>query len=178
MDSVRQEGANEMEEKYVTHYKGKEIEIPKEVLDDLYNKQVKSTGWANFNELNTYFYISGKGNVTLAETKKTNRLEADIRNFNIFSSKELAENIMRFEVLNRKIVKRISEICEPVDWEKSSKYIIYYNYEHKCLDYSLYYVCRYSGWVCDTAYHARQIINEFRDELVWYFTEFKTRMDG
>lgn len=70
MDSVRQEGANEMEEKYVTHYKGKEIEIPKEVLDDLYNKQVKSTGWANFNELNTYFYISGKGNVTLAETKK------------------------------------------------------------------------------------------------------------
>lgn len=30
-----------MEEKYVTYYKGKEIKIPKEVLDDLYNKRLR-----------------------------------------------------------------------------------------------------------------------------------------
>lgn len=176
MDSVREEGANEMEEKYVTHYKGKEIEIPKEVLDDLYNKQVKPTGWGVDKNNHQYYFICTSGIILSSGVTVPSLI--DDQNCNAFSSRELAENIMRFEVLNRKILKRISEICEPVDWEKSSKYIIHYNYEHKCLDYSLYYVWRYSGWVCDTADHARQIINEFRDELVWYFTEFKTRMDG
>lgn len=169
-----------MEEKHVTYYKGKEIKIPKEVLDDLYNKQVKSTGWANFNALDTYFYISGKGNVALAETKKTNRLEADIRNFNMFSSKELAENIMRFEILNRKILKRISEICEPVDWNNcyESKYVIYYDRASETLNYNYRIYFQYELWVCDTEEHAKQIINEFKDDLIWFFTEYKTRMDG
>lgn len=116
----------------------------------------------------------------MQKQKKTNRLEADIRNFNMFSSKELAENIMRFEILNRKILKRISEICEPVDWNNcyESKYVIYYDRASETLNYNYRIYCQYELWVCDTEEHAKQIINEFKDDLIWFFTEYKTRMDG
>lgn len=29
----------------------------------------------------------------------------------------------------------------------------------------------------DSLQHAQQVMEEFRDELIWYFTEFKERMD-
>jgi hypothetical protein len=36
----------------------------------------------------------------------------------------------------------------------------------------------FAKWHFDTREHAKQIIKEFKDELIWYFTEFKDRMDG
>lgn len=167
-----------MEEKYVTHYKDKEIEIPVEVLDDLYNKQVKPTGWGVDKNNHQYYFICTSG--IILSSRVTVPSLIDDQNCNAFSSRELANNIMRYEILNRKILKRISEICEPVDWNdgKKTKYLILYNYCRNLVTYSLFTNIQYSCWYCDTLEHAEQIISEFKEDLIWYFTEFKTRMDG
>jgi hypothetical protein len=99
---------------------------------------------------------------------------------NCFTSEELGKNIARYQSLDLRIRRRIAEICEPVDWKKRHlpKYEIVFDWiTEKFTIYDAHnWHC--GQWVCDTEEHAKQIIKEFKDELTWYFTEFKDRMDG
>ena len=99
---------------------------------------------------------------------------------NCFTSKELAENIARYQSLDLRIRRRIAEICEPVDWSATlqNKWNISFSHTNKSLLTCCYNSVQYGTWFCDTEAHAEQIIEEFKDELIWYFTEFKDRMDG
>lgn len=162
-------------------YKGKtvEIDIPDEKLEELVNEQ-KKTGWEKPKVGMTYWYVTAYGTV---ENDLWSGATIDERRYdcgNYFTSKELAENIARYQSLDLRIRRRIAEICEPVDWKNTTvtKYGIYYHYNDCRLDYYLCAWGRYCPWHCDTEEHARQIIEEFKDELIWYFTEFKDRMDG
>lgn len=60
----------------------------------------------------------------------------------------------------------------------TKKYSIYYNYDIDSLRTSCTLFYRGLGEIYfDTKEHAEQVIEEFKDELIWYFTEFKSRMD-
>ena len=97
-----------------------------------------------------------------------------------FSDRILAENICRAQNLQRKLWRRSAELCEKMNWEDSTikKYSIYYNYDIGSLRTSCTSFYRGLGEIYfDTKEHAEQVMEEFRDELIWYFTEFKSRMD-
>lgn len=164
------------------NYKGKsvELDIPDEKLEELVKEQ-KKTGWEKPKDDESWSFITMEvkpadcnGWYECPSTRKLYKVG------NCFSSKELAENIARYQSLDLRIRRRIAEICEPVDWDNgaSCKFYIYYDHGYKKLDVSGWYGKQYIGWHCDTKEHAKQILEEFKDELTWYFTEFKDRMDG
>lgn len=102
------------------------------------------------------------------------------RHANYFSDDSLAQNILRVQELQRKLWRRSAELCNKVDWNNgnTTKFSIYYDYCRQSLFVQTLYIINGFGHVCfDTKEHAEQVMDEFHDELIWYFTEFKSRMD-
>lgn len=163
------------------NYKGKsvELDIPDEKLEELVKEQ-KKTGWEKPDLHKNYWYINGFSGVERSSWYGEYSGAWYYDCGNCFMSKELAENIARYQSLDLRIRRRIAEICEPVDWNthNSAKWTIVCDHPRKMLYVDCYYNQHFGQWNCDTKAHAEQIIEEFKDELIWYFTEFKDRMDG
>lgn len=168
------------------NYKGKEIvaEIADEELEKLVAEPKKKTGWEPVIGHGTQFYIDENGLIK-SQTCEGNSFfvnSPDSRDkvSNNFNSEELAKNIARAEVLHRNMLRRSIKICDKVDWNNPfrSKYYIAYNYDAKEIRTDWLISARdFSQIYFDTEEHARQVAEEFRNELIWYFTEFKERMD-
>ena len=161
-------------------YKGKtvEIDIPDEKLEELVKEQ-KKTGWEKPVWGQTYWFIDELGEVEGKDWKDDELDEKRYACGNCFTSKELAENIARYTSLDRRIRRRIAEICEPIQWRSGSRkwHIIWnHNTNFMIIDW-IDSAVEYAKWNFDTKEHAEQIIEEFNDELTWFFAEFKDRMD-
>jgi hypothetical protein len=162
------------------NYKGKsvELDIPDEKLEELV-KERKQTGWEKPKIHGPYNTIQDDGFVCCSNWRNGPSDNELYLRGNFFTSRELAENIARYQTLDLRIRRRIAEICEPVDWSNPYAYaygIVYSPHDKIITPASCTIKC--NGWICDTREHAEQIIEEFKDELTWYFTEFKDRMDG
>lgn len=161
-------------------YNGKpiELELTEEQVEVLKQAE-KKTGWERSEQNQTYYvnYADSYGYTTECfATIDTNRYEKA----NYFSDEALAENITRAQTLQRKLWRRSAELCEKVNWRnpKTKKYYIIYDYDDDdlCVDFCV--LIRGFGEIYfDTEEHAEQVIKEFRDELIWYFTKFESRMD-
>jgi hypothetical protein len=161
-------------------YKGKtvEIDIPDEKLEELVKEQ-KKTGWEKPIKGEYYYCVSQSGYIHDARNNNDSLDNRQYDSGNCFTSKELAENIARYQSLDLRIRRRIAEICKPVDWNDDCyKWAIIFDHKHCQLYSDFYKVINFGGYYCDTEEHAEQIIKEFKDELMWYFTEFRDRMDG
>ena len=95
---------------------------------------------------------------------------------NCFSSKGLAKDIARSNVLMRKLHRYAIEHREkPLD--ENGGYTIMYNYQDRQIEIGLSggYLS-FGDILFESEDNARDAINEFADELTWYFTEFKNRL--
>ena len=163
-------------------YNGKpiELELTEEQVEVLKQAEKKKTGWERVkkswlcfchNAYNECAYDSEFGG------EATDKL-FDCANY--FSDETLAKNIIRAQTLQRKLWRRSAELCDKVDWTNKDikKYCIRYAYENNNLYVNTRWTCRGFGEIYfDTEEHAEQVIKEFRDELIWYFTKFESRMD-
>lgn len=161
-------------------YNGKpiELELTEEQIDVLKQGEKKETGWERSEQNQKYYvnYAEGYGYTTECfEHIDTNRYEKA----NYFSDEALAKNITRAQTLQRKLWRRSAELCEKANWNDSTtKFGIYYDYYRQSLFTRAIYILNNFGQVYfDTKEHAEQVMDEFNDELIWYFTEFKSRMD-
>ena len=166
--------------KITVEYKGEQVtfDVPDEKLDELVKEQ-KQTGWEKPTIREAYWYIDEGGAVfhdtwwnCVADANKD-------RCGNCFTSKHLAENMDRYQSLDRRIRRRIAEICEPIKWRSGNRkwHIVWsHNTNTMVLDWDESGI-EYAKWYFDTREHAEQIVKEFEDDLIWYFTEFKDRMD-
>ena len=163
-------------------YNGKpiELELTEEQVEVLKQREKKKTGWERVKNNESYYYVplcDNCGSSTeLFDCVDANRYEKA----NYFSDGALAENIARAQALQRKLWRRSAELCEKVDWRnpETEKYCIRYDYDDDdlCVDFCV--LIRGFGEIYfDTEEHAEQVIKEFKDELIWYFTEFQSRMD-
>lgn len=162
-------------------YNGKpiELELTEEQVEVLKQREKKKTGWERAERGEKYFYCN------LAELSKTIELcdSLDSTRYecaNYCTDETLAKNIARAQTLQRKLWRRSAELCDKVDWTNKDikKYCIRYAYENNNLYANTRWTCRDFGEVYfDTKEHAEQAMEEFRDELIWYFTKFKSRMD-
>lgn len=96
---------------------------------------------------------------------------------NYYSDKTIAENNARADTLMRKLRRfAVEHNEEKLDWDSvaQSKFFIAFNYDEGNfeIDEDTWY--RLLGGIYFDEYTTAQAaIEEFKDELIWYFTEYK-----
>lgn len=150
-------------------------------LYDAAQSDKKAHGWERPLVDQTYYYEDAAGRVqsALVSESESSLLQANMlyEVGNCYSSESLAKDIARSNMLIRKLHRfaiehRTNPICE-----KKGGYTIMYNYNNKCIEVGLSGTYLSLGDVLfESEDNAREAITENRDELIWYFTEFKDRL--
>lgn len=102
---------------------------------------------------------------------------------NYYSDKTIAENNARADRLFRQLRQWQAQNDEAIsisDWENDQidKYCITYGYGDENLYVDHYYSIRLPNTIhFTTKEKAEEAIEAFRDELLWYFTEYQQRLD-
>ena len=158
---------------------GKEIEI--EISEEEYKKiqppKEKKTGYERIPDPNGYFYVNAKGEVEYGVDLYDYIDDKYYNSANYYSSKEVAENNARADKLVRQLRRFAVEHREcGVNFNNinTEKYYVYYDYENNELNVSFVRRTRDFGLIhFDSEETANAAIDEFHDELIWYFTEYK-----
>ena len=103
--------------------------------------------------------------------------QALYKNDNYFCTRETAENTVRADNVCRKLRHFAISHRDPNKSMADGGYTVTYNYDLKCLE-----IGATGNWlaigdvVFDTEDIARQAMNKYATELIWYFTEGKASM--
>lgn len=150
------------------------VDVNEETLKQI-EKPAKKTGYEFVEDGEDHYIIPGdKG---LFEASKNTSYDLDAyEKANYYSDKTVAENNARADTLMRKLRRFAVEHRETgLDWEGfADKFYIEYNYEGNSLETDC--DCTYRGFgkiYFDSNETAQAAIEEFKDELLWYFTEYK-----
>lgn len=163
---------------------GEQVEV--RMIEEIEKARVKGTGWGNTAEMNTgdcYRFIDEGGVLDYEEFSniRSDKLFFERANFFEFSKdgEELAENIARAQNLWRNLQRWQALNDEPINWKNDKrKYFIIYDYETQRLyidtkvDFSMF-----MGVFFNTEEICQKAIETFKDELLWFFNEFRNRMD-
>ena len=156
--------------------KGKEIEI--EISEEEYKKlQPSETGYERVSKSGDYFHESGKGDVE-SEIEECYNIDNEYyESANYYSDKTVAKNnaradklmrqLRRFSVEHRKYKTNFNSI------NARRFYIIYQCEINEIKPYHTSYAIYFGAIYFDSEETAQAAIDEFHDELIWYFTEYK-----
>ena len=166
-----------MKAKLIIEDKEIEVEISEEEYKKLQSSEEKKTGYERVSELDIYFYANSGGYV---ETACEDYYDVDNEYYesaNYYSDKTVAENNARADKLMRQLRRFAVEHREcGVSFNdiNAEKYYIYYDYENNELNVGFVLRSRNFGAIYfDSEETAQAAIDEFHDELIWYFTEYK-----
>lgn len=154
----------------------KEIEV--EISEEEYKKLHPSeTGYERVSKSGDYFHESGKGDVE-SEIEDCYNIDNEYyESANYYSDKAVAENNARADKLMRQLRRFSVEHRErEVDFNstKTEKHYIYYDCTHNELETVFTFYAKTFGTILfDSEETAQAAIDEFHDELIWYFTEYK-----
>ena len=166
-----------MKAKLIIEGKEIEIEISEEEYKKLQPSEEKKTGYERVSKSDTYFYTYPSG---YAETTCEVCYDIDdecYESANYYSDKTVAENntradnllrqLRRFSVEHRECGVNLNDI-------NTKKFCIYYDYRNNELEPDFLFSEKAFGTIYfDSEEIAQAAINAFRDELIWYFTEYK-----
>ena len=166
-----------MKAKLIIEDKEIEIEISEEEYKKLQPPEEKKTGYERVPESDVYFYTYPSGCVeTTCETCYDIDDEC-YESANYYSDKTVAENNARADKLMRQLRRFAVEHREcgvSFDDINIEKYYICYDYASDELEVSSVVFSKNFGAIYfDSIKVALAAIDEFRDELIWYFTEYK-----
>lgn len=166
-----------MKAKLIIEDKEIEIEISEEEYKKLQPSEEKETGYERVTESDIYFYANTKG---YAETACEDCYDVDNEYYesaNYYSDKTVAENNARADKLMRQLRRFAVEHREHgINFNNANtgKYYVWYNYGSAELGVSSVFWSKVFGVIYfDSKETADAAIDEFHDELVWYFTEYK-----
>ena len=154
-----------------------EIEISEEECKKLQPPEEKKTGYERVAEYDNFYYESSDATVEdgLEAHTKLDDEYYDIANY--YSSRDVAENNARADRLVRQLRRFAVEHRERgVNFNDmdTKKFCIYYNYRDNELEPDFLFSEKAFGVIhFDSKETADAAIDEFRDELIWYFTEYK-----
>lgn len=156
-----------------------QIEIDEVVLKSIEEKneeKKKINGYERCETSNKYSYVSETGEVI---TESDIDFEEDDLRFavaNYYSSEEVARNNARADNLMRQLRRfAVENRKDKIDWndEREYKYYLYFSYLDQKIQIDFKYVSRSLGIYFDSQEIAERAIEKFKDELTWYFTEYK-----
>ena len=154
-------------------------EFPIEIQDSELQKLLASrkTGYERVDESQKYWYQASSGNVERKSNMRDNLDAMYYSNANYYSDETVARNNVRADALMRQLRRFAVEHRKgEIDWDNESqgKYYIYHEANTTNLDIECAHITRYFGGIYfDTSEAAYLAIDTFRDELIWYFTEYK-----
>ena len=166
-----------MKAKLIIENKEIEIEISEEEYKKLHPSEEKKTGYERVPENSGFYYVSGRGDV---ESGIDEYCWVDYKYYesaNYYSSDFVAENNTRADKLMRQLRRFSVEHREHgVDFNNinTAKFYIYYDYINYKLEPASVFSAEVFGTIhFDSKETTQAAIDEFRDELIWYFTEYK-----
>lgn len=166
-----------MKAKLIIEGKEIEIEISEEEYKKLQPSEEKKTGYERVTEDNVFYFVSDRGDIEIGDDSFGFIDEEYYDVANYYSSEIVAENNARADRLMRQLRRFAVEHREcGVSFNDINieKYYIYYDYSDDELGVSFVLRTRNFGAIYfDSEETARAAIDEFHDELVWYFTEYK-----
>ena len=154
----------------------KEIEV--EISEEEYKKLHPSeTGYERVSKSGDYFHESGKGDVE-SEIEDCYNIDNEYyESANYYSDKAVAENNARADQLMRQLRRFAAEHrANELNWYNinNRKYYITYDFEDNKISANYKTFLKGLGVMYfDSMETAQAAINEFHDELIWYFTEYK-----
>lgn len=165
-----------------------DIELNAEQYEKLFPEEKKKTGYEKVEEDEQYWYVDSAVNVSPDSVGwNLNWENSRYKNANYFSNEEVANNMARAQKLWNQIHRRAVELCEPVAWQPGDdgweyKYGIMWSLtdisgERRIRPAIQDSTRQFGNVYFDSLEHAEQCIEEFKDELTWYFTKFKDRAD-
>ena len=138
------------------------------------------TGYERVEVEETYYLVEVDDEIT--NMKHNGQLDRDCYDVgNYYSNKTIAENNARADRLLRHLRQWQAQNDEPIsveDWnnESKKKWFIIYSSEEMYAEY--YYIMRLPNTIYfATKEKAEEAIEVFKDELIWYFTEYVQRLD-
>jgi hypothetical protein len=156
---------------------GKEFDI--EILDPKLQELIapkKKTGYERVNEGGYYCIINNKSTLTFLPERGDEEDKMFYDSANYYESEFVAAQNARADTLMRHLRRfAVEHRQNEIDWnEETYKYVIRYKYGHDDLCSSTEIKGRDFGCICfDTEDDCKLAIEAFRDELIWYFTEYK-----
>ena len=166
-----------MKAKLIIENKEIEVEISEEEYKKLQPSEEKKTGYERVPEYDDYFHESGKGDVEF-EIEDCYDIDNEYyESANYYSSNTIAENNARADKLMRQL-RRFSvehRECE-VDFNstETAKHYIYYDCIHDELKTVFTFYAKTFGTILFGSEETTQAaIDKFRNELIWYFTEYR-----
>lgn len=166
-----------MKAKLIIEDKEIEVEISEEEYKKLQPPEEKKTGYERVAESDTYFYTYPSGCVeTTCETCYDIDDEC-YESANYYSDKTVAENNTRADNLMRQLRRFSVEHRERgvnLNDINTEKFCIYYDYRNNELEPDFLFSEKAFGTIYfDSKETANAAIDEFHDELIWYFREYK-----
>ena len=166
-----------MKAKLIIEGKEIEIEISEEEYKKLQPSEEKKTGYERVSESDVYFYINIRGSVGTGIDNYYHADDEYYESANYYSSDVVAGNnaradklmwqLRRFSVEHRERGIDLNDI-------NTKKFFVTYNYENNEIRPGYTFQVKSFGTICFDSREATQAaINEFYDELIWYFTEYK-----
>lgn len=153
-----------------------QIEIDETVLDSIQSDETVDRGYKKQMKSYPYFYVDDYGKVG---TESDMEFEEDDLRFmiaNYYTSERVAQNNARADQLMRQLRRfAVENRKEKIDWKdgKKHKYNICYSYPTQEIFVNFKSNCRNFEIYFDSCGVAERAIEEFKDELIWYFTEYK-----
>lgn len=153
-------------------------EIPDEEINKLIAKKNRKTGYERANLGSSYYAINDFGEIFEFDEENESHDQSGYNVANYYTDKTVAENMARVQRLWNQIHRRAVELCKPCCMGKEGRlYTIYFIPRDRFI-YAASELGRTHGVIhFDTEAHCEQVIDEFYDELMWYFTEFRGRAD-
>ena len=163
-----------MKAKLIIEDKEIEIEISEEEYKKLY---LSETGYERVSKSDIYYYAHYRGCI---KTDCEDYYDVDNEYYesaNYYSDKTVAENNVRADKLMRQLRRFSVEHRENginLNDMNTKKFFVTYNYENNEIRPGYTLQVKAFGTICFDSREATQAaIDEFYDELLWYFTEYK-----
>lgn len=153
-----------------------QIEIDETVLESVQSKEKVDRGYGEKVVDSPYLYVD---DVESVETRTDRGWGIDDLRFataNYYSSEEVARNNARADQLMRQLRRfAVENRKDKIDWNngKKHKYNICYSYPTQEIFVDFKSNCRNFEIYFDSCGVAERAIEKFKDELIWYFTEYK-----
>ena len=142
------------------------------------------TGYTFVDEGDYYYsvnvYDKVRRSMSSSDETESDMDEPDLYNIgNYYSDYQLALDITRADRLYRRLRQWQALNDDPVNWGDTGarKYFIYYDYINTSLCSDWETPRMMGGLYFSSRLVAQAAIEAFKDELTWYFTEFKQRLD-
>ena len=161
-----------------------EIPVDDEVIQKAFREKQKETGYEKVISGDN-FYLAGPSSTKVCTETNYNTM-SDIGSFdvaNYYSDKNVAKNNIRADTLMRQLRRFAAEHGGfPVD-KNQVKWQILCEYRTDTLKHKMYVsssgrIRRFGSIYFATEEAANRAIEEFHDELMWYFTEYDPMPSG